>query len=313
MRPSSSARRRAFDVQQVAYSVEVHNGRHGNTGIECLAGDYFENWENHSHAVYTKRIQPESKDTADNVTLYYWDERDGEKCSGWWFGNGIAGQRVWSRNPSNARTPPATGWLAPWDGVTIPGLLSVKRQISVSCPYSPNDWCWSWNEVARSCSELGRLQIPQVAYACLGCLSSFDRESLLYQHAISIGTKHHPSQDTKRRWAHESVWGPMPTSWLSTRPIPTRRPLPAPTPMPGRRSRPLPRAGPPSRPPRLLTRSTPSPLAASGAGPFQGEENSSSASTDALPRSTAEFTEQCLNLRHAPKTIPPNRTPSDGE
>ena len=70
MRPSPSPRRRPFDVQQVAYIVEVHHGGDGITGIECLAGDYFENWENHRHAVYTKRIQPGSKDAETNVTLY---------------------------------------------------------------------------------------------------------------------------------------------------------------------------------------------------------------------------------------------------
>ena len=58
------------------------------------------------------------------VFLYHWDTRDGPDFSGWWFGNRVGGDHVWS-HPSSAQSPPHTGWRIPWFGEAPPGLLIV--------------------------------------------------------------------------------------------------------------------------------------------------------------------------------------------
>ena len=124
------------------------------TGNECLAGDYFENGENHRHKTYTQTVPPGSTNAEANVTLYYWNETDGVEFSGWWFGNEPEGQRVRLRNPSPSLTPPPTGWLVPWNGVAIPDLLSWKRPMPVILQDDSDDGGRSWNEVARCCAWL---------------------------------------------------------------------------------------------------------------------------------------------------------------
>ena len=101
---------------------------------------------------YTQTVPPGSTDAEANVTLYYWNETDGVEFSGWWFGNEPEGQRVRLRYPSPSLTPPPTGWLVPWNGVAIPGILSVKRPMSVILLDDPDDGGRSWDEVARSCA-----------------------------------------------------------------------------------------------------------------------------------------------------------------
>ena len=167
MRPSPSPRRLPPVGQHGAYIVGVHHVGEGITGIECLAGDYFEDGENHRHKAYTKRVPPGSTDAEANVTFYYWDETDGVEFSGWWFGNGPEGQRVSSRIPSHSMTPAPTGWLVPRNGVAIPGLLSVKRPMPVILPDDPDDWGRSWVEEARCCAGLGRHQESPETDVCL--------------------------------------------------------------------------------------------------------------------------------------------------
>ena len=64
----------------------------------------------------------------DPVFLYYWDARDGENFTGWWFGPKVGGDLVWAHHPSNADTPPRTGWRVPWNGEVTPGLLIVDQK-----------------------------------------------------------------------------------------------------------------------------------------------------------------------------------------
>lgn len=51
-----------------------------------------------------------------DILLYYWDDRDGQAYSGWWFGRQLGGQQVWGHCNSHAQTPPADNWKIPWDG-----------------------------------------------------------------------------------------------------------------------------------------------------------------------------------------------------
>ena len=71
VRPSPSPGRFPLVGQPVAYIAGVHHKREGVTGIECLAGDYIEEGENHRRKAYTKRVPPGSTDAEANVTLYY--------------------------------------------------------------------------------------------------------------------------------------------------------------------------------------------------------------------------------------------------
>ena len=90
-------------------------------GIHTLVGDYEVNRRRRGPKIYKKV-------GGDPVFLYYWDTRDGENFSGWWFGPTVGGDLVWAHNPSNADTPPRTGWRIPWNGEVTPGLLIVDRK-----------------------------------------------------------------------------------------------------------------------------------------------------------------------------------------
>ena len=60
------------------------------------------------------------------VLIYFWDNRDGPKFRGWWFGPKEGSQLVWAYNSSNCSqedlTVPTSGWKVPWDGEVDPTL-----------------------------------------------------------------------------------------------------------------------------------------------------------------------------------------------
>ena len=57
---------------------------------EKIHGNYTKKGEHHGKAYY-------QKDGSD-VVLYFWDERDGPKMGGWFFGEELGGDLVFSRN-----------------------------------------------------------------------------------------------------------------------------------------------------------------------------------------------------------------------
>ena len=83
--------------------------------IAKLVGPYVVTGEHHGRRTYQKS-QTIPGHGAIRVVLYLWDARDGEGHSGWWFGDSVGGSQVWSRNPSNAWSPPKAGWRVPWNG-----------------------------------------------------------------------------------------------------------------------------------------------------------------------------------------------------
>jgi len=88
-----------------------------------LVGNYVETGDtNHDRKVY-RRVDTIPGFENINVLLYYWDTRDGEEYSGWWFGNSIGGSEVWSRCDSSAMWPPQSGWTIPWDGEIDEGVV----------------------------------------------------------------------------------------------------------------------------------------------------------------------------------------------
>eukprot|EP00927_Polykrikos_kofoidii_P057621 TRINITY_DN5177_c0_g1_i4.p1 TRINITY_DN5177_c0_g1~~TRINITY_DN5177_c0_g1_i4.p1 ORF type:complete len:1994 (-),score=547.82 TRINITY_DN5177_c0_g1_i4:85-6066(-) len=93
--------------------------------INTLVGEYKENGNNHGRKVYKKSVGAGAVD----VFLYYWDMRDGQNFTGWWFGNMLGGTQVWSHNSSAAVAPPLSGWKIPWDGAVRPTLtVSPKTE-----------------------------------------------------------------------------------------------------------------------------------------------------------------------------------------
>ena len=102
-------------------------------GVECLAGPYLEIGENHLRRVYGRLPDPGSPHGGVSVCLYYWDRRDGESLTGWWFGDSPGGEHVWARCLSQSLTPPQLGWRVPWDGVENPGLFELKFIICHNC------------------------------------------------------------------------------------------------------------------------------------------------------------------------------------
>ena len=94
-------------------------------GIERLIGEYFKHGHNHNRQTYKKKEHIVSPYAETEIILYFWDEGNGVEFSGWWFRDSVGGQQMWARHPSFAMTPPSTGWKVPWNGDTMPGLLSV--------------------------------------------------------------------------------------------------------------------------------------------------------------------------------------------
>ena len=74
---------------------------------DILRGEYKLVDVNHLAPVYRKIEQVNGL----NVLLYYWDARDGENFSGWWFSPLLGGDTVWAYNSSQSSTPPARDWV----------------------------------------------------------------------------------------------------------------------------------------------------------------------------------------------------------
>lgn len=91
-------------------------------GIEDLVGEYTEAGNNHGRK-YFKRTKIPTGIEAQPVCLYFWDARDGVDQSGWWFGQSVGGEKVWSRNEKGETLPPVSGWRIPWDGDVQPDLI----------------------------------------------------------------------------------------------------------------------------------------------------------------------------------------------
>ena len=82
------------------------------TKVSALAieGKYIKSGSNHGAPVYTKEW-PGGNTVAD-VSLYYWDGRDGATMEGWWIGNKVGGAQVWASGgvgPLARSGPPPIG------------------------------------------------------------------------------------------------------------------------------------------------------------------------------------------------------------
>ena len=93
---------------------------------ETIAGTYVPSSTNHGRGVY-RRTLPKSEGTS-KVLMYYWDNRDGEENSGWWFGPEVGGEEVWAHHPGNSdsKLPPTSGWTALHSGEVDPDLTVLR-------------------------------------------------------------------------------------------------------------------------------------------------------------------------------------------
>merc|ERR1712019_31700 len=94
-------------------------------------GDFKTIGENHGRPVYQKM------DAKVTVFIYYWDDRDGEESSGWWFGHKVGGDQVWAYADTKTERPPQKGWQVPHDGdvdkklrITLVAGSSTGREAS---------------------------------------------------------------------------------------------------------------------------------------------------------------------------------------
>ncbi|CAK0799245.1 unnamed protein product [Prorocentrum cordatum] len=98
-----------------ASQLSVSGCAHATVGA-IVRGSFTAVGQNHGKPSYKKDTQVNGLD----VMLYFWDERDGQAFSGWWFGPKVGGDQVWAYHPSNTMTPPTTGWKVPCDGPVDP-------------------------------------------------------------------------------------------------------------------------------------------------------------------------------------------------
>jgi hypothetical protein len=83
-----------------------------------IRGDYSLSGSNHGKPAYKKDEQVSGLDTM----LYFWDARDGQSFSGWWFGPEVGGDKVMAHSSRDTQTPPMKGWSVPHNGPADPAV-----------------------------------------------------------------------------------------------------------------------------------------------------------------------------------------------
>merc|ERR1712151_592133 len=93
-------------------SISVVGCKHDTIGV-TVRGAFNRLGENHGKPTYKKTAQANGED----VLIYFWDARDGEAFSGWWFGPKVGGDQVWAYHANKtSMVPPPTGWRVPFNG-----------------------------------------------------------------------------------------------------------------------------------------------------------------------------------------------------
>jgi len=97
--------------------IVVSGVSHDNVA-KYLNGAYTVCGENHGKPAYKKDAQVSGLDTI----LYFWDARDGQSFSGWWFGPEVGGDKVMAHSSRDTQTPPMKGWSVPHNGPADPAV-----------------------------------------------------------------------------------------------------------------------------------------------------------------------------------------------
>eukprot|EP00927_Polykrikos_kofoidii_P057623 TRINITY_DN5177_c0_g1_i6.p1 TRINITY_DN5177_c0_g1~~TRINITY_DN5177_c0_g1_i6.p1 ORF type:complete len:1988 (-),score=554.03 TRINITY_DN5177_c0_g1_i6:85-6048(-) len=155
--------------------------------INTLVGEYKENGNNHGRKVYKKSVGAGAVD----VFLYYWDMRDGQNFTGWWFGNMLGGTQVWSHNLSDAATPPTSGWKIPWDGA-VRSSLSVSPK-TVNTLFGQDNLVSLWQVVGDASAEantaLGQARVLASDYTDVDALKQAEQVLTLQGHALGAALR----------------------------------------------------------------------------------------------------------------------------
>jgi len=93
-----------------------------------INGAYTVCGENHGKPAYKKDVQVSGLDTM----LYFWDARDGQSFSGWWFGPEVGGDKVMAHSPRDTQTPPMKGWSVPHNGPADPAVSVMPAASSAA-------------------------------------------------------------------------------------------------------------------------------------------------------------------------------------
>lgn len=114
---------------QSAKKAEVKSSQ-ADSLRKLIQGPYEEEGENYGRPTFRKA------DEGQRAAIYYWAERDGADCDGWWIGADVGGDVVFAFNINQASmTPPATGWRFPLRGPvdnSLQVLQGPPGQIEIS-------------------------------------------------------------------------------------------------------------------------------------------------------------------------------------
>jgi hypothetical protein len=120
---ASSKRASRNEVFVLASSL----GDKATRAVHKLVGEYVECGENHGRQAFKK-----SDGSGSDVYLYFWDQRDGWDCAGWWLGNSIGGAQVYARSTHQGTKPPLKGWKIPHDA-------AIRSDVTLSAKGAPED------------------------------------------------------------------------------------------------------------------------------------------------------------------------------
>mmetsp|Transcript_64567 Transcript_64567/g.120205 ORF Transcript_64567/g.120205 Transcript_64567/m.120205 type:complete len:282 (+) Transcript_64567:96-941(+) len=82
-----------------------------------VKGSYRQVGRHHGRPTYRKVETSDTSQTAPEVCIYFWDERDGDARQGWWIGPQLGSTITYAyHSDADAETPPTEGWRMPSTG-----------------------------------------------------------------------------------------------------------------------------------------------------------------------------------------------------
>mmetsp|Transcript_17639 Transcript_17639/g.40842 ORF Transcript_17639/g.40842 Transcript_17639/m.40842 type:complete len:544 (-) Transcript_17639:98-1729(-) len=122
--------------------------------VDVLLGEYASVGSNHGRRVFLRR----SRARSGAVFLYYWDGRDGEEMSGWWFGERVGAGGVFAHAAQHTPLPPRSGWNIPHDGDVAPDFTLRRKGVTADSDMTADDRL----EAARKEVEKSEALLDQV-------------------------------------------------------------------------------------------------------------------------------------------------------
>jgi len=102
-----------------------------------IRGTYTLHSENHGKPVYRRN---EELGNGLQVFIYFWNEVHTPSETGWWIGSVVGGSDVWAYHPdSSSKSPPATDWRVPFDGIPDPTMRVETMSTAPPKPTAMNN------------------------------------------------------------------------------------------------------------------------------------------------------------------------------